>query len=157
MSKEIERKFLVKGRAWKDQAEGVLYRQGYLNSAKERVVRVRTIAEKAFITIKGITSGVSRLEFEYEIPFADAKHMLDELVEKPIIEKRRYKIEQDGLLWEIDEFLGDNEGLVVAEVELKDEHQALNLPSWIGEEVSSDPRYFNNNLVAHPYTRWSKR
>lgn len=157
MAKEIERKFLVKGIAWKENVEGVLYRQGYLNSVKERVVRVRTIADKAFITIKGITAGVSRLEFEYEIPFADAKQMLDELVEKSIIEKRRYKIKQGSLVWEIDEFLGDNQGLVVAEVELKDEQQALDLPSWIGEEVSSDPRYFNNNLVAHPYTTWSKQ
>ncbi|MDO4769579.1 MAG: CYTH domain-containing protein [Brachymonas sp.] len=157
MAKEIERKFLVKGTTWKENAEGVLYRQGYLNSVKERVVRVRTIADKAFITIKGITAGVSRLEFEYEIPFADAKQMLDELVEKPIIEKRRYKIKQGSLVWEIDEFLGDNQGLVVAEVELKDEQQALDLPSWVGEEVSSDPRYFNNNLVAHPYTTWSKQ
>lgn len=157
MAKEIERKFLVKGTAWKEKAEGVLYRQGYLNSVKERVVRVRTIADKAFITIKGITAGVSRLEFEYAIPFADAKQMLDDLVEKPIIEKRRYKIPQGDLVWEIDEFLGDNEGLVVAEVELKNEQQALDLPDWVGEEVSSDPRYFNNNLVAHPYKTWSKQ
>lgn len=156
MGKEIERKFLVKGTAWKNQAEGVLYRQGYLNSVKERVVRVRSIGDKAFLTIKGITTDVSRLEFEYEIPFADAKHMLDDLVEKPIIEKRRYKIQQNGLLWEIDEFLGDNQGLVVAEVELQDEQQALNLPDWVGEEVSADPRYFNNNLVAHPYNTWSQ-
>lgn len=156
MAKEIERKFLVKGSAWKEQAEGVLYRQGYLNSMKERVVRVRTIGDKAFLTIKGITAGVSRLEFEYEIPFAEGKQMLDELVEKPIIEKNRYKIRQNGLVWEIDEFLGDNQGLVVAEVELQDEQQALNLPDWIGEEVSADPRYFNNNLVARPYTTWSQ-
>lgn len=156
MAKEIERKFLVKGLSWKDQGEGVLYRQGYLNSIKERVVRVRTIGNKGFLTIKGITVDVSRLEFEYEIPFTDAKQMLDELVEKPIIEKNRYKIQQNGLMWEIDEFLGDNEGLIVAEVELQDEQQALDLPSWVGEEVSSDPRYFNNNLVAHPYKTWSK-
>lgn len=157
MTKEIERKFLVKNTSWKENAEGVLYRQGYLNSVKERVVRVRTIADKAFITIKGITAGISRLEFEYEIPFADAKQMLDELVEKPIIEKRRYKIRQGSLVWEIDEFLGDNQGLVVAEVELQNEHQAMDFPGWIGEEVSSDPRYFNNNLVTHPYKTWSKQ
>ena len=154
MSKEIERKFLVKNLDWKSQAKGTLYRQGYLNSEKERTVRVRTIDEKAFITVKGITTGVTRMEFEYEIPFADATQMLDKLVEKPIIEKYRYKLAQDGLVWEIDEFLGDNEGLVVAEVELADAQQALVRPDWLVEEVSSDPRYFNNNLVANPYKNW---
>ena len=154
MSKEIERKFLVKNLDWKSQAKGTLYRQGYLNSEKERTVRVRTIDEKSFITVKGITTGVTRMEFEYEIPFADATQMLDKLVEKPIIEKYRYKLAQDGLVWEIDEFLGDNEGLVVAEVELADAQQVLVRPDWLGEEVSSDPRYFNNNLVANPYKNW---
>lgn len=154
MAKEIERKFLVKSLEWKEQAEGILYRQGYLNSLKERTVRIRTINEKAFITIKGITVGVSRLEFEYEIPFADAKQMLDELVEKPIIEKYRYKLKQGDLMWEIDEFLGENEGLIVAEVELKDAQQTFVKPAWLGEEVSSDPRYFNSNLVLNPYKNW---
>ena len=154
MSKEIERKFLVKNLDWKSQAKGTLYRQGYLNSEKERTVRVRTIDEKSFITVKGITTGVTRMEFEYEIPFADATQMLDKLVEKPIIEKYRYKLAQDGLVWEIDEFLGDNAGLVVAEVELADAQQVLVRPDWLGEEVSSDPRYFNNNLVANPYKNW---
>ena len=154
MSKEIERKFLVKNLDWKSQAKGTLYRQGYLNSEKERTVRVRTIDEKSFITVKGITTGVTRMEFEYEIPFADATQMLDKLVEKPIIEKYRYKLAQDGLVWEIDEFLGDNEGLVVAEVELADAQQTLVRPDWLGEEVSSDPRYFINNLVANPYKNW---
>lgn len=154
MAKEIERKFLVKSLEWKEQAEAILYRQGYLNSLKERTVRIRTINEKAFITIKGITVGVSRLEFEYEIPFADAKQMLDELVEKPIIEKYRYKLKQGDLMWEIDEFLGENEGLIVAEVELKDAQQTFVKPAWLGEEVSSDPRYFNSNLVLNPYKNW---
>ena len=154
MAKEIERKFLVKNLDWKSQANGTLYRQGYLNSEKERTVRVRTIDDKAFITVKGITTGVTRMEFEYEIPFADATQMLDKLVEKPIIEKYRYKLAQDGLVWEIDEFLGDNAGLVVAEVELADAQQALVRPDWLGEEVSADPRYFNNNLVANPYKNW---
>ena len=157
MSKEIERKFLVKSLEWKELAKGILYRQGYLNSAKERVVRVRTIDDKAFITIKGITAGVSRLEFEYEVPLADANEMLDKLVEQPIIEKRRYKIARDGVVWEIDEFFGDNEGLVIAEVELQDEQQEIVRPQWLGEEVSADPRYFNNNLVMHPYKTWSKK
>lgn len=154
MAKEIERKFLVKNLEWKEQTEGILYRQGYLNSLKERTVRIRTINEKAFIAIKGITVGFSRLEFEYEIPFADAKQMLDELVEKPIIEKYRYKLKQGDLMWEIDEFLGENEGLIVAEVELKDAQQTFVKPAWLGEEVSSDPRYFNSNLVLNPYKNW---
>lgn len=154
MAKEIERKFLVKSLEWKEQTEGILYRQGYLSSLKERTVRIRTINEKAFITIKGITVGVSRLEFEYEIPFADAKQILNELVEKPIIEKYRYKLKQGDLMWEIDEFLGENEGLIVAEVELKDAQQTFVKPAWLGEEVSSDPRYYNSNLVLNPYKSW---
>lgn len=114
MSKEIERKFLVKGNAWRTLAQGVLYRQGYLSSVKERTVRVRTAGEKGFLTVKGITNGVTRSEFEYEIPFADADEMLSGLAEKPLIEKRRFKIPAGSLVWEIDEFLGENAGLIVA-------------------------------------------
>ena len=110
MSKEIERKFLVNGNAWRTLAQGVLYRQGYLSSAKERTVRVRTAGEKGFLTVKGITNGVTRSEFEYEIPFADADKMLSGLAEKPLIEKRRFKIPAGSLVWEIDEFLGENAG-----------------------------------------------
>jgi len=154
MGKEIERKFLVKGEQWKEGATGIVYRQGYLSSVKERVVRVRTIENKGFITIKGITKGVSRAEFEYEISVADANDMLDGICEKPIIEKKRYKIPYGGLIFEVDEFFGENAGLIVAEVELADEKQKVELPGWIGAEVSGDPRYFNSNLIAHPYTKW---
>ena len=156
MAKEIERKFLVKGDAWRALAQGTHYRQGYLNSVKERTVRIRTINEKAFLTIKGPTIGVTRQEYEYEIPHADCVQMLEHLAEKPIIEKNRYKIPHGGLIWEIDEFLGVNAGLIVAEVELSDENQVFNKPEWIGEEISADPRYFNSNLVKNPYTTWSK-
>lgn len=156
MAKEIERKFLVKGDAWRALAQGTHYRQGYLNSVKERTVRIRTINEKAFLTIKGPTIGVTRQEYEYEIPHADCVQMLEHLAEKPIIEKNRYKIPHEGLIWEIDEFLGVNAGLIVAEVELSDENQVFNKPEWIGEEISADPRYFNSNLVKNPYTTWSK-
>lgn len=156
MAKEIERKFLVKGDAWRALAQGTHYRQGYLNSVKERTVRIRTINEKAFLTIKGPTIGVTRQEYEYEIPHADCVQMLEHLAEKPIIEKNRYKIPHEGLIWEIDEFLGVNAGLIVAEVELNDENQVFNKPEWIGEEISADPRYFNSNLVKNPYTTWSK-
>lgn len=156
MAKEIERKFLVKGDSWRAEAKGKVYRQGYLSSVKERVVRVRTIENKGFLTIKGITKGVSRSEFEYEISVEDANTMLDEICEKPIIEKKRYKIPQGPLVFEVDEFFGENEGLIVAEVELTSEAQQVDLPDWIGAEVSGDPRYFNSNLIEHPYRLWSK-
>ena len=154
MAKEIERKFLIKGEAWRALAEGTMYRQGYLNSAKERTVRVRTVGDKAFLTIKGITVGATTAEYEYEIPFADCNALLDDLAEKPLIEKKRYKIRQGEFIWEIDEFFGDNQGLIVAEIELTSEDQQFGKPDWIGEEVTGDPRYFNSNLIKRPFTRW---
>jgi adenylate cyclase len=154
MGQEIERKFLVKSEAWKAGAKGTVYRQGYLSSVKERVVRVRTIEDKGFLTIKGLTKGVSRSEFEYEISVGDANAMLDHICEKPLIEKTRYKVPVGGLVFEVDEFFGENAGLVVAEVELQDEKQRIDLPDWIGAEVSGDPRYFNSNLIKHPFTKW---
>ncbi len=154
MAKEIERKFLVVGDAWRALAKGTVYRQGYLSTVKERTVRVRTIDDAAFLTIKGITVGMTRAEYEYEIPTPDATEMLDDLCEKPIIEKSRYKIPFEGFVWEVDEFAGVNAGLIVAEIELADETQAFAKPDWIGEEVSGDPRYFNANLIAHPYSDW---
>ena len=154
MSKEIERKFLVRDDSWRSHSEGVRYRQGYLNRNKERVVRVRTIDNKGFLTIKGETKGATRAEFEYDIPIADARAMLDHLCERPLIEKNRYKIEFGGLIWEVDEFLGENQGLIVAEVELESEDQPFEKPDWIGKEVTGDPKYFNSNLVQHPFTRW---
>lgn len=154
MAKEIERKFLLVGDAWRELAKGTHYRQGYLNSAKERTVRVRTIDDKGFLTIKGITTGATRVEYEYEIPHSDCTEMLDDLAEKPIIEKARYKIDFGGFVWEVDEFFGVNKGLVVAEIELESEDQAFEKPSWVGEEVTGDPRYYNSSLVANPYTTW---
>ncbi len=156
MGKEIERKYLVKNEDWKKLAEGVYYKQGYLSTVKERTVRVRTVGEKGYLTIKGLTVGVSRSEFEYQIPAEEANQMLDNLCEKPIIEKLRAKVDYKGLTWEIDEFHGENEGLVVAEVEIQDENQAIELPEWVGEEVSGDPRYFNSNLIKNPFTKWEK-
>ncbi len=157
MAKEIERKFLVKGDGWRRLAEGVHYRQGYLNSAKERTVRIRTVGDKAVITVKGLTVGVTRMEFEYSIPYDDCVAMLDNLAEKPIIEKTRYKIPMGDFVWEIDEFFGVNEGLIVAEIELPSEDTPFEKPDWIGDEVSGDPRYFNSNLVKHPYTTWDRQ
>lgn len=153
MAHEIERKFLVQSDEWRSLAKATRYRQGYLSSIKERVVRVRTIDDHGFLTIKGLTEGLTRLEFEYDVPLEDANHLL-ELCEKPIIEKNRSKISLDGLVWEIDEFFGDNAGLIVAEVELESEDQAFDKPSWVGEEVSGDPRYFNSNLIQNPFTTW---
>ena len=153
MGREIERKFLVIGESWKKPGAGVLYRQGYLSTHKERVVRVRTMGDKAALTIKGVTVGASRLEFEYEITLDDAGQLLD-LCEKPLIEKTRYRIEHAGLVWEVDEFHGVNEGLVVAECELEAEDQEIEKPDWVGDEVTGDPRYYNANLVARPFTIW---
>lgn len=154
MGKEIERKYLVKGDEFKKLAKGISYRQGYLSTVKERTVRVRTIDDKGYLTIKGITVGATRVEYEYDVPYKDADDMLSNLCEKPLIEKNRYKIPFEGLVWEVDEFFGDNEGLIVAEVELESEDQNIPMPSWIGEEVTSDPRYFNSNLTKHPYKNW---
>jgi len=153
MAKEIERKFLVKEGGWR-HAKGTEYRQGYLNSAKERIVRVRTIDDKGYLTIKGNTVGASRMEFEYEIPRQDADELL-EICEKPLIEKTRYKVQEGGFVWEVDEFFRENQGLIVAEVELESEDQEFSKPGWVGEEVTGDPRYFNSNLIKNPYTNWS--
>ena len=154
MAKEIERKFLVKGTAWQTLAKETVYRQGYLSTVQERTVRVRTIEDKGYLTIKGISVGATRTEYEYQIPVEDANAMLDELCERPIIEKKRYVLEYEGLIWEIDEFAGVNRGLIIAEVELSDENQKVVLPNWVGEEVTGDPKYFNSNLTKHPYTEW---
>ena len=154
MGTEIERKFLLRNDGWRAGAEGVPYRQGYLSTAADRNVRVRIVGQTGYLTVKGRTSGISRLEFEYEIPLADARRMLDQLCFKPLIEKTRFKIEHRGLIWEVDEFAGDNAGLVVAEVELESEGQEIELPPWIGREVTDDPRYLNASLVKQPYTTW---
>jgi CYTH domain-containing protein len=154
MGIEIERKFLLTSTSWKQLAPGTLYRQGYLNSTKERTVRVRTIDDKGFLTIKGVSVGATRVEYEYEIPVADAQHLLDDLCEKPLIEKNRYKITHAGFVWEVDEFFGENMGLIVAEIELESEDQSFEKPEWVGEEVTGDPRYFNSSLIKEPYTQW---
>ncbi|MDJ0982598.1 MAG: CYTH domain-containing protein [Kiloniellales bacterium] len=154
MAKEIERKFLVAGEDWRVMAQGTRYRQGYLSTVKERTVRVRTIDDKGFLTVKGVSVGATRSEYEYEIPAADADEMLDDLCEKPIIEKNRYKIPIGDVTWEVDEFLGVNDGLIVAEVELRTEDQSFPKPDWIGDEVTGDPRYFNANLIARPFSTW---
>lgn len=154
MGIEIEKKFLLTDDSWRELATGVTYRQGYLSADKERTIRVRTIGDKGYVTIKGKSVGASRLEFEYEIPLADAEEMLSQLCHRPLIHKKRFTIEFAGNFWEVDEFFDENEGLVVAEIELDSEDQEFSLPGWIGQEVTSDPRYFNSNLSKFPYTTW---
>jgi adenylate cyclase len=155
MGTEIERKFLVKDDSWRN-GSGTRVRQGYLRSQGEGVIRIRTKGQRAYLTLKGSTSGITRLEFEYEIPFEEANQILDELCIKPLIEKIRYEIFVGGFKWEIDEFLGENGGLIVAEIELEDENQDFPKPDWLGREVSSDLRYHNANLVKNPYNKWDK-
>lgn len=154
MSLEIERKFLVKGEQWKSLATSVLLKQGYLSSHPDRTVRVRIEGDTAMLTIKGRTKGMTRNEWEYAIPVQDAMALLDMLCEKPVIEKYRYRIPFGGLIWEVDEFLGENDGLIVAEVELNSEQQEVIKPDWVAEEVTHDSRYFNANLLQNPYSNW---
>lgn len=156
MATEIERKFLVISDDWRADATGVALRQGYLSRHPDRTVRVRIAGTQAFITVKGRSRGVTRLEFEYPVPLADAGHMLEELCERPLVEKTRHTLDIGPQRWEIDEFHGDNQGLIVAEIELLHEDQAFERPAWLGREVSADSRYFNANLASHPYSRWSK-
>ena len=154
MGVEIERKFLLQGDAWRGLGQAVLLRQGYLSSARERVVRVRIEGEQAMLTIKGANVGATRGVWEYPIPLDDAVELLDGLCEQPLIEKVRHRIEHAGMVWEVDEFLGANAGLVVAEIELASEDQPFEKPEWIGVEVSGDARYYNANLIRHPFSQW---
>ena len=154
MAKEIERKYLVISNEWKSLSKKKLYRQGYLAIYKEGVVRVRTVCDKGYITIKSQRNNLSRDEFEYEIPFEDAEYMLNILCLKPFIEKYRTKINYNGMVWEVDDFIGENEGLVIAEIELEYENQKIDLPNWLGAEVTNDPKYYNSNLVNMPYCKW---
>jgi adenylate cyclase len=153
MAQEIERKFLVDIARWRPAGAGVAFRQGYLSSHPERTVRVRLEGSTGKLTIKGATSGVSRLELEYPIPTADAEQLLA-LCERPLIEKVRHTEQHEGKTWEIDVFGGENEGLVVAELELASEDEPFTRPAWAFREVSDDPRYYNASLVRAPYRTW---
>lgn len=154
MSVEIERKFLVRGDAWKAQGQGVAMRQGYLSTHPDRTVRVRVEGADATLTIKGRTQGFSRGEWEYAIPLAEAEALLNDVCERPLIEKTRTRIVHEGMTWEVDEFFGDNQGLVVAEIELESETQSFARPDWLGEEVTGDARYFNSSLLKRAYSSW---
>ena len=156
MALEIERKFLTTSDAWKAEAgDGVLFRQGYMTSGADKAsVRVRIEGERARLNIKSVTVGNSRLEYEYDIPVTDAEEMLEKLCNKPLIEKHRYFVKRHSQTLELDEFLGDNAGLVVAEVELDHANQVVDLPDWIGREVTEDTRYYNACLVNNPFKSW---
>lgn len=154
MGIEIERKFLVTGAAWRENATAIRCCQGYLCPGSGVTVRVRTMGEQGFLTVKGRGAGLARPEFEYAIPLADATELLATLCVKPLIIKDRYRVEHAGLVWEVDVFAGENEGLVLAEVELTQPDQAVILPGWVGTEVSGDPRYYNASLVRNPFSRW---
>lgn len=155
VAKEIERKFLVVSDGWRSGAVSQPYCQGYIATAvKGQSVRARIAGEQGYLTIKGPTCGLSRAEFEYAIPTADAREILDTLCIQPLIEKNRYRLPIGDLVWEIDEFKGENAGLVIAEVELASESQTVALPEWVGAEVSGQAKYYNASLVSHPYSRW---
>ena len=154
MGTEIERKFLVKGDEWRSLATGVFYRQGYIYTKNGTTVRVRLVGTRGYLTLKSPAVGISRREYEYAIPGEDAREMLETLCDRPQIEKTRYQITAGDVVWEVDEFSGENQELIMAEVELTDENQIVELPSWIGEEVSGDRRYFNSYLAEHPFSQW---
>ena len=155
MAQEIEKKFLVAGEFKESAKKATRITQGYLSSVPERTVRVRVKGDKGYITVKGIgnDSGASRFEWEKEIPVEDVRDLL-KICEPGIIDKTSYLVDCDGHTFEVDEFYGDNEGLVVAEVELGDEDEAFTRPSWLGEEVTGDKKYYNSMLVKNPYKNW---
>jgi|SRR5208282_4575161 len=154
MGIEIERKFLVDASEWEAAGAGTRIVQGYLSSATGRVVRVRLQGDDARLTVKGATVGLTRPEYEYPIPAEEAREMLESLCERPLIDKTRYLEAYAGRTWEIDVFHGDNEGLVVAEIELEDEGAKVELPPWVSKEVSADRRYSNSSLAKRPWPTW---
>ena len=154
MALEIERKFKVLSGEYKNLGDPIYCKQGYLNLNNNPLIRIRVINDKAYLTMKGKNKGISRLEFEYEIPLNDANHMLKQYCPLPLIEKYRYHIKIKNTIWEVDEFLGENLGLVIAEVELLNEKSNFYKPSWIGEEVSNQIKYFNSKLIENPYSKW---
>lgn len=148
MGQEIERKFLVASDEWRRNVRASRrIVQGYLTRDPERAVRVRMAGDEAFVTIKGRTHGISRVEFEYPIPAADARHLLDELCLKPLVAKTRHEVEHAGMVWEVDEFESPRAGLTLAELELDEADQSYERPGWLGREVSGDPHYFNQNMT----------
>ncbi len=156
MNDEIEYKYLVIPDKWEKNSEGIFYKQGYLSVENNRTVRIRLEGNVSKLTIKGEKLGPSGKEFEYEIPYADALYILENLCIQPLIEKKRYKLKYEGFVWDVDEFFGENEGLILAEIELEKVNQKYSKPAWVGENVTGDPRYKNSNLVKNPFKNWDK-
>ncbi len=155
MGTEIERKFLLQSDAWRDEVrDSVRLVQGYLSRGEQSAVRVRVKDEVAELNIKHTRDGISRLEYEYEIPIDDAREILERVALRPLIDKTRHHVVRGEHLWEIDEFYGENAGLIVAEIELSDPDETFDRPDWLGEEVSQDARYYNSSLSELPYTQW---
>ncbi|ABM03678.1 adenylate cyclase [Psychromonas ingrahamii 37] len=154
MAKEIERKFLLDLTKLGSLDSGTLIRQGYITTIDKTVVRTRLAGDRAYLTLKGKNKGVTRTEFEYEIPVNDAQEIISELCNGPVVEKTRYLIVYSGHTWEVDIFHGDNDGLVVAEIELESEQETFELPHWITTEVSGDPKYYNSSLLDNPFKHW---
>lgn len=157
MGVEIERKFLLVGEAWRALGTPSLLRQGYLNADPARTVRVRIEGQGAWLTVKSKNVGAARGEWEYPIPLLDAAELLDHVCERPLIEKYRRRIVFQGHTWEVDEFLGENAGLAVAEIELSSEGEAFARPDWIGAEVTGDARYYNSSLIRLPFSQWKNQ
>ncbi|WP_444930762.1 CYTH domain-containing protein [Microbulbifer sp. SSSA002] len=154
MAKEVERKFLVDPQIVAELSDGVRISQGYINTADKTVVRARVKGDLAYLTLKGESRGMTCSEFEYEIPMDDARSIIDELCRGNTVDKTRYEIQYGKHLWEVDVFHGENEGLIVAEVELTSEAEAVDLPAWAVEEVTGQVRYFNSSLLNEPYSTW---
>lgn len=155
MGKEIERKYLIDKEKWErvEKPKGDYYRQGYLLTDPQKTIRVRLTDTDAFLTIKGLSIGAARPEFEYKIPADEAKELLDNFASSELI-KTRYKINLGNHIWEVDEFLGDNEGLIVAEIELQNEDESFVIPEWVATEVTSEEKYYNSQLSIQPFKSW---
>lgn len=155
MALEIEHKFLLISDEWRRHIDKtVYYKQGYLSSTEHNSIRVRISDQHAWLNIKSAVIGTHRLEYEYEIPLTEANEILEQLCHKPLIEKKRHFVHHGEHLWEIDEFLGENQGLIVAEIELSELNEEFQKPTWAGQEVTHDLRYYNNNLCKNPYKNW---
>tara|TARA_B100001250_G_scaffold381162_1_gene373239 strand:- start:106 stop:570 length:465 start_codon:yes stop_codon:yes gene_type:complete len=154
MAIEIERKFLIKQKPFQMAKRSVKIRQGYILNEKAQVIRVREKGEEYFLTIKGNNVGISRLEYDFPITKEDAEELILHFCKTALISKTRHYVIHNGHTWEVDEFHGSNEGLIVAEIELEAEDESFDIPDWVGEEVTKDPKYYNMNLAMHPYTSW---
>ena len=156
MAIEIERKFLVKERPFAMAKKSLKINQGYILNEKSKVIRVREKGDDYFLTIKGNNIGISRLEYDFPISKDDAEELIIHFCKTTLIEKTRHYVEHKGHTWEVDEFHGTNDGLIVAEIELESEDEKFEIPNWIGKEVTQDERYYNMNLAVHPYISWEK-